>query len=139
MKQAANSKLMMVLLSLNAAILLLVVLVLLSRSELSSAAMAQNLPAATPGQVIVSPGQLSTNTWGCYVLDTRTGTLCVYQYAPGDKMLRLQAARGYEQDLQLRSFNTAPLPAEISDLVAKERRLQSGLPATQPAGQSGKN
>ena len=74
------------------------------------------------------PGQLASNIWGCYVMDTRTQTLCIYQYSPGEKLLRLQAARGIEHDLQLRSFNTSPLPGEVAELVQKERALQSGAP-----------
>ena len=79
------------------------------------------------------PGQLANNVWGCYVLDKRTQTLCVYQYTPGDRMLRLQAARGIEQDLELRSFNTSPDPASVADLIRKERSLKSGQPTTGPA------
>lgn len=133
MTRPAASKLVVGLLSLNAAALILIFCVAISRGELISSAVAQTPPDAPRQDLIVMPGQLATNVWGCYVLDTRTQTLCVYQYNPGEKLLRLQAARGFEQDLQLRSFNTSPLPAEIAELVQKERMLQSGTPTTAPA------
>lgn len=133
MSQRKASKLIVVLLSLNAAIVAFLGLLLLSRTELLPSAIGQMSPASGNSQVIVAPGQLSPSLWGCYVLDTRAGTLCVYQYNPGERLLRLQAARGIEQDLQLRSFNTSPLPSEVAELIEKEQKLQSGLAATRPA------
>ena len=136
MKRRSLQKLVVVLLSLNVAIVALLLATVLRSGEIMPAAWAQ-LPPMQPlpasRDVIVAPGQLSTNQWGCYVLDTRANTLCIYQYSPADRMLRLQAARGITQDLRLASFNTMPQPAEVADLVEKERQLLGAQPATAPA------
>lgn len=139
MVRLARSKLVVVMLSLNAALLLFVVSMLISRGEFMPSAMAQ-LPSqvSSSQDMIVVPGQLSGNVWGCYVMDTRTQTMCIYQYNPGEKLLRLQAARGIEHDLQLRSFNTLPLPVEVAELVQKERSLKSGVPSTVPSSETKK-
>ncbi len=133
MTRPAASKLMLGLLSLNMAALFAIVALLLSRGDVLPAAWAQMPSPDRQQDLIVMPGQLANNVWGCYVLDKRTQTLCVYQYTPGDRMLRLQAARGIEQDLELRSFNTSPDPASVADLIRKERSLKSGQPTTGPA------
>ncbi len=81
------------------------------------------------------PVQMSVNTWGCYVLDADAQALCVYQYVPGERVLRLQAARNIAYDRKLGAFNTAPLPREVADLVQKEATGGSSSP---PAGAPGK-
>ncbi len=128
-------RVLVVLLSLNGAALVLFVFLLLRNTELMPSAVAQTLdPAAKPApSYVVTPAQLSANTWGCYVLDTSTQTLCVYAYNPGEKLLRLQAARSIVHDTQLKNFNTLPQPSEVAELVQTERRLQSGPPATAPS------
>jgi hypothetical protein len=107
-------------------------------SSLLPAAMAQQPQpqtlSAAEGMSLV-PVQISPNTWGCYLLDTQAQVLCVYQYSPGEKLLRLQAARNIAYDKKLGAFNTAPLPREIADLVSKEA---GGGGANPPAGPAGK-
>lgn len=126
--RAASGKLVMVLLSLNAAALLAVLAMLLSGSQWLPSAIAQiPAPAAEANSpYLLAPGQFAANVWGCYVLDTRTQTLCAYVYQPGEKILRLQAARGISQDLQLQSFNTDPAPAEVAKLLQKQSELKTG-------------
>lgn len=138
MKRQSLQKLVVVLLSLNLAMaaLLLATLMRSGAPDLMPAAWAQLPPMQPPPalrDVIVAPGQLAQNQWGCYVLDTRANTLCIYQYSPGERMLRLQASRAITQDLQLTSFNTMPQPSEVADLVAKEKRLLASKPTTAPA------
>ena len=136
MQRRSLQKFAVALLSLNAAMLLLLLIVLLQGRELLPAAWAQFPPGQpSPAQrdVIVAPGQLANSQWGCYVLDTRTNTLCIYQYSPGERLLRLQASRAITQDLLLTSFNTAPQPSEVAELVQKEKQLQGARPATMPA------
>jgi hypothetical protein len=106
----------------NAAMLALILLVLLSRSNAPSllpAAFAQNqAPIAGGGGVFVMPTQLSATTWGCYLLDVDSQTLCIYQYWPGDKNLRLHAARSYKWDRKLENFNTdTPTPKQVKALL----------------------
>lgn len=137
MQRLSLQKLVVVLLSLNAAMLALLLFTAFRSTDFLPTAWAQLPPVqgASPYRdVIVAPGQLATNQWGCYVLDTRANTLSIYQYLPSDKLLRLQASRQITQDLQLTSFNTHPQPSEVADLVQKERELRNARPATMPAG-----
>lgn len=82
-----------------------------------------------PGVYIVA-GQISSNTYGLYLVDYDNQTICVYQYSPGDRKLRLMSARTYRFDVKLDEFNTFdPTPREVRDLVSRQRRLtmpQSG-------------
>ncbi len=139
MKRRSLQKLVVMLLSLNLAMAALVLAMLMrpGAGDLMPAAWAQLPPMQPPAlrDVIVAPGQLAPNQWGCYVLDTRANTLCIYQYSPGERMLRLQASRAITQDLQLTSFNTMPPPSEVADLIEKEKRLLSSKPTTAPAVQ----
>jgi hypothetical protein len=54
------------------------------------------------------PGQLSVNSWGCYIMDIDAQTLCCYQFYPGEKQLRLVAARNFHWDRKLGNYNTSP-------------------------------
>ena len=110
----------------NAAALLLIGLALLARSnipEFLPAALAQQAPQpiAGGGGLFLMPGQLSATTWGCYVMDVDRQTLMVYQYQPGERMLRLMAARDFSNDRRLRRYNTEPPPDEIKALTDKEQ------------------
>ncbi len=136
MKRRSLQKLVVVLLSLNVAIVAVLLATLMRSPEMMPTAWAQLPPMQPPPasrDVIVAPGQLAPNQWGCYVLDTRANTLCIYQYSPGERLLRLQASRAITQDLQLTSFNTMPQPAEVADLVDKEKRMLGSKPTTAPA------
>ena len=122
----------------NAAVLIVGALYLAAgNASLMPSAIAQqvqprNLPAASAA-ISMIPVQMSINTWGCYVLDAEAQVLCVYQYVPGERLLRLQAARNIAYDRKLGAFNTAPLPREVADLVQKEATGGSSSP---PAGSS---
>jgi len=87
-------------------------------------------PIAGGGGVFIMPAQISSNTWGCYLMDIDSGTLCVYQFFPGDKRLQFIAARNFRHDRRLGNYNTYPPPEEIAELVEKEKRLRA---TTQPA------
>lgn len=107
----------------NAALVAILIVVLLGHSggEMLPAAMAQpQQPIAGGSGIFIMPGQFSTNTWGCYLLDVDQQTLAAYQYMPGDKNLRLVAARNFQYDRRLKNFNTVPDPQEINTLVQKE-------------------
>src|SRR5881394_730416 len=89
----------------------------LSRSDTPSilpAAFAQNRqpPIAGGGGLFVMPAQLSGNTWGAYLMDIDKGTLCVYQFFPGNRQLLLVASRKFTNDTRLENFNTSPTPGE---------------------------
>jgi hypothetical protein len=108
----------------NAAVLAAILVALLARNNTSllPAAYGQNQPnIAGGGGIFVMPGQLSANTWGCYLLDVDTQTLCAYEYLPGAKNLRLAAARDFKWDRKLKEFNTsAPTPREVKALIDKQ-------------------
>lgn len=116
----------------NAGLLLVLVVVLISRQgpagwtsgfpTVLPAAYAQAQgPIAGGAGVFIVPGQFSTNTWGCYLLDIDAQTLVAYQFVPADKNLRLVAARGFRDDRRLRRFNTSPDPNEVANLVRLEQ------------------
>src|SRR5947207_10155098 len=83
---------------------------------------AGQLPIAGGSGLFVMPAQLSGNSWGCYVMDVDRGTLCCYQYLPGNSELKFVAARSFRSDLQLREYNTTPSPKEIANLVEKQNQ-----------------
>jgi hypothetical protein len=122
----------------NAAILLAILVALLSRNNsfpsILPAALAQQqqLPIAGGSGLYVMPAQLSDRIWGCYVLDADNQTLSCYQYWPGEKVLRLAAARSIRYDHQLKNFNTEPDPEFIKGMLDKE--AQGVRTGRQPGG-----
>ena len=113
--------------------LFFVIVVMLSRSSgpalLQSAYGANPPPIAGGGGVYIMPGQLSTNTWGCYLLDIDSQVICAYQFLPGDKQLRLLAARNFTYDRKLKNYNTMPDPLEMKDLLEREQQAARGSDA----------
>lgn len=73
--------------------------------------------------VVAVTGQLGSGAYGIYLLDTRSRTLCLYQWDASKKVLRLLAARTWAYDAQLDEYNTHPLPREIKRLVGQRARL----------------
>ncbi|HEX8912477.1 MAG TPA: hypothetical protein VF796_08960 [Humisphaera sp.] len=132
----------------NAALLAAVLVAVLSRgtggTSAAYAAPAGDAPQPIAGGngLYLMPGQFSQNVWGCYVMDTNRRTLLAYEYVGGTRSLRLVAARGYEQDLNLRKFNTFPPVEEVERLVQMEKAGVRGVekpanekqPGDAPAG-----
>lgn len=120
----------------NAVLLTGVIVVLLARGggetrfpDVLPAAYAQGMPGgqgpiAGGAGLFLMPAQFSSNTWGCYLMDVDTQTLVAYQFLPGEKQLRLIAARSFRFDRRLGNFNTSPPPLEVKDLVDKEQQNQ---------------
>lgn len=114
----------------NATMLAVIAVVLVGRGggnrfpDVLPAAHAQQVPQPIAGGagLFLMPAQFSGNTWGCYVMDVDTQTLVAYQFLPGEKQLRLIAARNFRFDRRLSNFNTAPAPAEVRDLLEKEQQ-----------------
>jgi hypothetical protein len=108
----------------NAVVLAALVLIQLNRREFPEflpAAMGQPVqPIAGGAGLFLMPAQFSSNTWGCYVMDVDSQTLCAYQFLPGEKQLRLVAARNFRFDRRLGNYNTSPAPLDVKDLVDKE-------------------
>ncbi|HQY88842.1 MAG TPA: hypothetical protein PK402_09295 [Tepidisphaeraceae bacterium] len=133
----------------NATLLLAILVALIVRSnglDLASPAYAQQVPQPIAGGAgfFLMPAQFATNKWGCYVMDVDAQTLVAYEYNPGDRTLRLSAARSFVYDRQLKEYNTgSPTPSEVAKLVEMERNKdrqpqivpndQGNEPANDPA------
>lgn len=117
----------------NAALLFAILVVLVMRggdSSLMPMALAQRqAPIAGGAGTFIMPAQLSSSTWGCYMLDVDAQTLSVYYYHPSDRTLRFIAARNYTWDRRVKNYNTSPDPREIEDMVERASRELRGVPA----------
>jgi hypothetical protein len=122
---------------LNAALLAAILIVLISRGNgmpsVIPVAWGQDKPAnlnpqpiAGGGGLFLMPAQFSPNTWGCYVMDIDTQTLCAYQFDGPGHSLHLMAARNFKNDRRLSNFNTQPAPNEVADWVKKEQEQLRG-------------
>src|SRR5438552_3389349 len=64
----------------NAALLLAILVAMVSRGNASfipsALAAGPTPPIAGGGGIFLMPGQFSTTTWGCYIMDIDTQTLC---------------------------------------------------------------
>ena len=78
-------------------------LCLLSTLALRSTAAPAAGPAAPQAgrNVEVHAGQLGRDIYGLYLVDHNYGTICVYQYDPRERKLKLTAVRRYSFDVQL--------------------------------------
>ena len=108
----------------NAALLAVIAVILMNRDggpSLLPAAYGQNqAPIAGGAGIFVMPAQMQTNVWGAYLLDVDSKTLCAYQFYPGEKKLRLTAARSYRYDTKLENFNTDIPPKEVKALLDRQ-------------------
>ena len=99
----------------------------LGKSEEEIRAYAQPQPAIAGGAgVFIMPGQVSDRTWGCFLLDVDSQTLCAYQFKGGKTQLELIAARNYKFDRRLANFNTTPAPRAIEQILQEEQKAIRG-------------
>ncbi len=106
-------------------------LVELGRTSYAAAAGPDAMAGAAGGIYVVA-AQIARDAYGVYLVDPESGTICVYQYQPANRRLRLLASRNFTYDLQLDDYNTAPLPREIKELVDQQRRLGRAEESSQP-------
>jgi hypothetical protein len=133
MRRPRRNKPLLIALYLNAALLGAVLLVLLTRgpevSLLPSAYGQGHPPIAGGAGLFMMPGQFSERTFGVYIMDVDANTLCAYQYIPGERNLRLVAARHFRHDRRLQNYNTEnPTPEEVRVLVEKQNQAMRGAP-----------
>jgi hypothetical protein len=126
MRIAKGNRPLVVGLYLNAAVMLAILFTLLGRSSISFSPSAYGVPApqappiAGGGSIYLMPGQLSEHQWGCYIMDIDAQTLCTYAFYPGEKQLRLVAARNFHFDRKLGNYNTMPPWTDIENLAKLE-------------------
>lgn len=107
----------------NAALLAGILLLLAGRDNavtLSPAVFGQAQPVGGGG-LFIMPAQMSSNVWGCYVMDIDAQTLCGYTMTGSPPELKLVAARNFRFDRQLGALNTSPPPSEVRAMLEKEK------------------
>ncbi|KKL17434.1 hypothetical protein LCGC14_2485620, partial [marine sediment metagenome] len=93
---------------------------------------AQTAPAGRPGRagrLLAIPAQIASDSYGLYLVDVNSGTICVYDYVGRERTLRLLAARTFVFDLKLDSYNTKPLPKDVAKMVSRAKRLKDVKPS----------
>jgi hypothetical protein len=74
--------------------------------------------------MLVVGGQITKDSYGLYLVDTKRQSLCVYQWLPGTRKLRLMASRTFKYDVQLDEYNAdKPTPRDVKRLVEQNKRL----------------
>jgi acyl-homoserine lactone acylase PvdQ len=112
---------------------LLVVLLMIAAGLFVQVGRSQNAvsdqaqPSQTAPTMLAVTGAVGRDTHGIYLIDTVNQTLCVYEYRPSQKDLRLLAARELTHDVQLSSYNTSPSPQEIRLLVEMADRADAEI------------
>lgn len=91
----------------------------------TSAARAQVAGAGGAPTVFAVAGKVTPETYGLYLVDLKYNTICVYQYLPASRRLRLMAARTFVFDRQLEDYNTELSPREVKKLVEQQRSLRA--------------
>lgn len=144
MRIAKRNRPLVIGLYLNAAVMLAILLTLLGRSNIGvlpsafAAPPPQTPPIAGGGSIYLMPAQLSGTQWGCYIMDIDAQTLCAYEFYPGEKQLRLVAARNFHFDRKLGNYNTLPPWPDVEKLAQIElqgiRKNEQKQPDVQPEG-----
>jgi len=117
--QGATTKwLLVVLLAVIAACLLVEVGASVSAADSGGTAAATSGGA---GPLFAVAGQISKDTYGLYLVDTQNATICLYEWLPQNRKLRLLAARSIRWDRQLQEYNTEIPPSEVEKLVSNQR------------------
>ena len=76
--------------------------------------------------IYMMPAQLGPMTFGLYLMDVDSGTICVYKALPDNNHFRLMAARSFKYDRFLEDYNNEPLtPKEVQKLVETQQKRQN--------------
>lgn len=113
------------------------------RSALAQTAGSGATPMQGGRGIYAFTGQLTSKTYGLFMMDVDSGTLWCYELqhgANGEPQLKLVAARSWVYDRYLEEFNAAdPIPSAVKVLVQQQRAAQiSGGAATLPGGEERK-
>lgn len=93
------------------------------------AALAQSVSGAGPMQgsrgIYAFTGQLTSKSFGLFMMDTDSGTVWCYEFQrgpSGEPQMRLVGARSWVYDRYLEEFNVAdPVPSAVKVLVQQQR------------------
>lgn len=92
------------------------------------------ISSADSGDIMVVGGQVTKDSYGLYLVDRKNRTICIYQWLPATRKLRLMAARSFSYDVQLDDYNAdRPTPSEVKRLVEENRRLSKDKNKDAPA------
>jgi hypothetical protein len=102
------------------------------------------IPQAGARGIYAFTGQLTSKSYGLFMMDVDSGTVWCYemQHGPnGDVQLKLVAARSWLYDRYLEEFNVAdPVPSAVQAMVQQRQAAQrqggstgTGVPATSAA------
>ena len=118
----------------NAAVLSAILVVLVGRDSsvtLTPAAFGQ-AQALGGGGLFLMPAQMSSNVWGCYVMDIDAQTIVGYQMTGSPPELKLVTARNFRYDRQLGALNTTPPPSEVRAMLEKEKASDRVINSDEP-------
>ena len=108
-----------------AAALAVIAICLLIQVGLGAAEPPVAVSSAKGGNLFAVAGQVDKDSFGLYLVDLENGTICMYQYLPSVRKLRLMAARTTLFDRKLEDYNTEPPPRDMKKLVEQHRTLDS--------------
>jgi len=100
------------------------------RSGAVSVASKPAVGSAAGGSVTAVAGQVTRDTYGLYLVDRESRTICMYQWLAKQRKLKMVAARTYTFDCKLDEYETEPSLLEIREIARKARSLKA--PATRP-------
>ncbi len=101
--------------------------------SLDRAAFAQALNTPAPQQLLgargiyMMPAQLGPQSYGLYLMDVDSSTICVYKALPDTAggRLHFMAARSFKNDRFMEDYNNDALsPADVAKLVKAQRERQ---------------
>lgn len=115
---------------LSASIALLALAMLLRRDDLLDGAMAQSVPGGGARGIYAFTGQLSSKSWGLFMVDVDNATMWIYELkknaASGQTQLELVAARKWMYDRYLEELNVDGLtPGAVEALVRNQEAARA--------------
>ncbi len=103
---------------------------------LDRAALAQAAPTGQSlgARYLHDARELGPQSYGLYLMDVDSGTICVYKAIPDTSRFRLMAGASFKNDRFLEDYdNEGLLPKDVQKVVANQRQRQSlEMQTTQP-------
>ncbi len=90
--------------------------------DMASPAFGQAVNSGGARGIFAFSGQLSSNTYGVYMIDVDAMTIWTYEYLPGKSCLRLAGARTWRYDRYLENHNVCDLPPEAVEQMIEQQR-----------------